>query len=77
MANNVLHKRSATLAPPRRHLLTGMISDLPLLFWVFKVDLTIKAYARPDDNRTIEYLLNGLSISDVQFAKLMPLWRHL
>ena len=37
----------------------------------------MKAYARFDEILTMCYFLNGLSILDVKFANLVPLWHHL
>ena len=37
----------------------------------------MKAYARFDEILNREYFLNGLSILDVKFANLVPLWCHL
>ena len=45
--------------------------------WIFKGDLTMKAYARFDEILTLGYFLKELSISDAKFANLVPLWRHL
>ena len=36
----------------------------------------MKVYARFDEILCV-FLLNGLSILDVEFANLVPLWRHL
>ena len=37
----------------------------------------MKAYERFDEILTIVYFLNGISILDVKFTNLVPLWRHL
>ena len=37
----------------------------------------MKAYARFHEVLNVGYSLNGLSILDVKFANLVPLWRHL
>ena len=37
----------------------------------------MKAHAIFDKIINVGYLLNGLSILDVIFASLVPLWRHL
>ena len=37
----------------------------------------MKAYARFDEVLIAGYFLNGLSILDVKFADLAPIWRHL
>ena len=55
----------------------GMTGDLPFLFKIFKGDLSIKTYARFDGILTEGYILNGLSILDVKFANIVPLWSHL
>ena len=36
----------------------------------------MKDYARFDEILTVVYFLNGLSILDMKFAKLVPLWHQ-
>ena len=55
----------------------GMTGDPLFLFWIFKGDLTMKAYAMFEEILNVGYLLNGFSILDARFANFVPLLRHL
>ena len=47
----------------------------PLFYFTYSKKM--KACARLDEILNAGYLLNGLSILELKFANLAPLWRHL
>ena len=58
--------------------MAGMVGEPPpVLFWVDKEDLAMKAYARSDEILNVGYFLNGLLILDMKFANSVLLWHHL